>query len=124
MEHKTDVVLQACLQAIHHPSHNAGKSVDADVVVLSTQPVWQFLHRQILSRQMVTVHVVLSLHHKRPSALHAPVGLSYMLNKSVCLAVTLQNISAKQKTRIGVLELFKQVEPEQTGFILKDRFLF
>jgi hypothetical protein len=47
-----------------------------------------------------------------------------MLNKSVCLAVTLQNISAKQKTRIGVLELFKQVEPEQTGFILKDRFLF
>jgi hypothetical protein len=47
-----------------------------------------------------------------------------MLNNSACLAVTLQNISAKQQTRIGLLELFKQVEPEQTGFVLKERFLF
>ncbi len=39
MKHKSDVVLQACLQAIYHPSLNAGKSVNADVVVLSTQPV-------------------------------------------------------------------------------------
>ena len=67
----------------------------------------------------MTMHVVLSLHHTRPSALHAPLGLSYLMNASTRIAVTPQNISAKQRTEIGVPDFFKQAELEQTGFALQ-----
>lgn len=67
----------------------------------------------------MTMRVVLSRHHTRPSALHAPLGLSYLMNASTRIAVTPQNISAKQTTKIGVPELFERVELEQTGFALQ-----
>ena len=52
MEHKSDVLLQGCWQANHYSSYNASKSVSAQIVAQRNQSVWQFLHKQILSRQM------------------------------------------------------------------------
>ncbi len=52
------------------------------------------------------MHAVLSLHCKRPSALHAQVDLSYLMKSSARLAVTLRDMPTKQRTKIGVFELF------------------